>query len=111
MMQLYVPSRYVLRVQVFVQTSCSILLKSCRLNPQFCCSDNSAVLAVSMSQVGLLNGADAAALRLSVNKACRQLGSGDLAAPALKLCTRNTLTMCCMCLLWVCRRCLLVEQA
>jgi hypothetical protein len=37
-------------------------------------------------QVGLLNGADAAALRLSVNRACRQLGSGGKAAPALKLC-------------------------
>ncbi|WIA40748.1 hypothetical protein OEZ86_004431 [Tetradesmus obliquus] len=37
-------------------------------------------------QVGLLNGADAAALRLAVNKACRQLGSGGPAAPALKLC-------------------------
>jgi hypothetical protein len=37
-------------------------------------------------QVGLLNGADAAALRLSVNRACRQLGSGGLAAPALELC-------------------------
>jgi hypothetical protein len=36
--------------------------------------------------VGLLNGTDAAALRLAVNKACRQLGSGGLAAPALKLC-------------------------
>eukprot|EP00882_Tetradesmus_deserticola_P012097 GHRQ01012816.1.p1 GENE.GHRQ01012816.1~~GHRQ01012816.1.p1 ORF type:complete len:645 (+),score=319.12 GHRQ01012816.1:546-2480(+) len=37
-------------------------------------------------QVGLLNGADAAALRLAVNKACRQLGGGGAAAPALKLC-------------------------
>lgn len=37
-------------------------------------------------QVGLLNGADAAALRLAVNKACRQLGRGGCAAPALKLC-------------------------
>ncbi|KAF6252133.1 acyl-CoA dehydrogenase/oxidase [Scenedesmus sp. NREL 46B-D3] len=37
-------------------------------------------------QVGLLNGADAAALRLAVNAACRQLGGGGPAAPALKLC-------------------------
>lgn len=36
-------------------------------------------------EAGLLNGADAAALRASINIACKQLGSNG-AAPALKLC-------------------------
>lgn len=48
-----------------------------------CCSANP--LTFRYLEAGLLSGADAAALRHSINVACKQLGSNG-AVPALKLC-------------------------